>query len=244
MDIINYLAELHDKCLNFSEQLRFDKHSKLHFALVSLYGSIIELVGCMLILMRNNAKLGIPSLFRTFLETYVEFHNLVRDPSYGYFMEASSLKEQLKLLKIAKKKDNPYLANISSLPNLLTIISKYERQDINLRKLGYKLISIYERFKRANMTEEYESIYNFLSRDSHSNISALLDRHADIDGNDYRLTYYKNEPIEKYLQYMDLAAGLLISATKDIHDHFVTPELSWIEDFHKKLERIRLSYKI
>ncbi len=83
-NIIGFLGLLHDRCLDLSQQLIFDKSHALHFALMSLYGSLIELVGCMLTLMRNNGKLGVPPLFRTFLETYVEFHNLVRDPKYGY----------------------------------------------------------------------------------------------------------------------------------------------------------------
>jgi hypothetical protein len=244
MDIIGYLEGLHDRCLELSKHLHFDRHHKLHFDLASLYGSLIELVGCILILVKNNAKLGIPSLFRTFLETYVEFHNLVRDSKYGYYREASYLKEWLKLLRNAKESENPYLVDIKTLPNLAAIIHEHESQFQDLQKLGYKPLKIYEKFKRADMLEEYESMYNFLSRESHSNISALINRHTDIIGNDYKLTFYKNDPIEKYLQYIDSSAGLLLSATGDIHNHFGSDVLDPIKELKKELDIVRSKIRV
>ena len=118
----------------------------------------------MLILMRNKAKLGIPSLFRTFLETYVEFHNLVREPKYGYYMDASDLKEWLRVLKAARDTENPYLSTISALPNLPSIIFEKERQLQDLKAHGYNPLTIRQKFKRAEMLEEYLSFYNFLVR--------------------------------------------------------------------------------
>jgi hypothetical protein len=243
MNINEYLGALHDRCLELSKQLRFDKHHKLHFDLVSLYGSLIELVGCMLILIKNNAKLGVPSLFRTFLETYVEFHNLVRDPKYGYYMEASFLKEWLRVLKAAKEKQNPYLAYTSALPNLSDIISEKEGQLQDLETRGYKPLTIRMKFERADMLEEYLSIYNFLCTESHSNKRALINRHANISDNDYELVFYKNDPDEKYLLYTDPAAGLLVSATIDIHDHLESPVRGQVKDLFQQLDLIRSEYR-
>lgn len=242
MDIIIFLGELHDRCLEISEQLRFDKHHKLHFALVSLYGSLIELVGCILILIKNNAKLGVPSLVRTFLETYVEFHNLVRDPKYGYYIEASHLKEWIKLLRVAREGNNPYLAEILTLDDLNSIISDNEKQFNELKKSNYKPLTIFEKFKRANMVEEYQSIYNFLCTESHSNKRALISRHADIMDNDYELVFYKNYPNERYLQYFDSCAGLLVSATIDIHDYLKSPAIDHAKDLHQQLIEVRSRY--
>jgi len=237
--IMDYLGELHERCLEFGNQLRFDKHHKLHFELVALYGSLIELVGCMLILLKTNAKIGIPSLYRTFLETYVEFYNLVRDPRYGYYREASFLKEWLKVLKIAKEKKNPYLVDISALSNLAAIISKNENELQDLIARGYKPLTIRQKFGRADMLKEYLSFYNFLCCESHSNKRALIDRHANIINNDYELVVYKTHPDEKYLSYTDSAAGLLVSATIDIHDHLESPARDQVKGLRQQLDRIR-----
>ncbi len=90
MEIFDFLKKSHNDFLEFSKEIVFDKRHPLHFNLIALYGSLIELSGSMIILLEKNAKIAVPSIFRTFLETYVEFHNLVRDPKYGYFMGKSN----------------------------------------------------------------------------------------------------------------------------------------------------------
>jgi Family of unknown function (DUF5677) len=192
--------------------------------------------------MRNKAKLGIPSLFRTFLETYVEFHNLVRDPKYGYYMDSSSLTEWLKVLKAARDTENPYLSDILALPNLPSIILKKKKLLQDLMTRGYKPLTIREKFRRAGMLQEYLSLYNFLCTESHSNKRALINRHANIFNKDYELVFYKNDPNEKYLQYMDSAAGLLISATIDIHDHLESPARIQVNNLRQELEMVRSRY--
>ncbi len=239
---IDFLGWLHDLCLDLSKQLRFEKTHAFHFALVSLYGSLIELVGCILILMRNNGKLGVPPLFRTFLETCVEFHNLVRDPQYGYFMEANDAKEWLRVLKSAKDTKNPYLAAISTLPDLPEIITKKEQELQELKKQGYEPTDIRTRFKRANMPEEYQSIYNFVCAESHSNKRALINRHADMASSKFEIVYYKNDPDEMYLMYTDAAAGLLVAATLSIHENLNSDALDQVRQFRAKLDAMRSKY--
>ena len=187
MEIKGYLAELHDRCLALLSGLKFDKHHALHFGLVSLYSSLIELVGCILILMDNSGKLGVRPLFRTFLEAYVEFYNLAQDPKYGYFIEANDLKEWLRVLRAARDTKNPDLAKIAALPNLASIIANSERELQDLKKKGCEPLDICAKFKRADMEEEYRSLYNFLCTDTHSNKRALINRHAEISDGDYEL---------------------------------------------------------
>lgn len=243
MDILEYLKQLHDDCLRLLPRIKFDKHHALHFALLSLYGSLIELAGCILILMDNRGRLGVPSVFRTFLETYVEFHNLVRDPKYGYYIESNDAKEWLRVLKAARDTKNPYLSELTALPNLSEIIAKTEDELLNLKKRGFKPLSIRARFQRADMLEEYESFYNFLCTEAHSNKRSLIDRHAEIDGDNYELIVYKNAPDAEYLQYLDSAAGLLVSTTVSIHKKMATDAVEEADSFHRALDAVRAVYK-
>ena len=217
--MVQFLRELHHGALDHAKSFKFGKTHALHFALVSLYGSLIELAGCMLTLLENRGKIGIPSIFRTFLETYVEFHNLVREPSYGYYMDANDLKESIKRLKTAKG-GNPYLAGIASMLDLSDHIVKMELQLKDLASKGFKPMPIYERFKRADMVEEYQSLYSSLCSNVHSNKEALVDRHVELGNNDFELVLYKNPPDERFLYCLGPTAELLISATIDIHEHF------------------------
>jgi len=242
MQIVQFLKELHDKALQYTPSLVFDKKHALHFTLVSLYGSLIELTGCMLTLLENRGKIGIPSIFRTFLETYVEFHNLSRDPKYGYHMEASDLKEWLRVLKAAAESDNPYLADVATLPNLPAIIQQKESQLQELKSKGYKPLTIFERFDRANMVEEYRSIYNFLSSDCHSNRRALVNRHSELGDGDFTLVFYKNAP-DEMLHHLDSAAGLMVSATVGIHEQLESVVVPEVRLLRRRLDEVRSTYE-
>ena len=237
-----YLQELHDRCLELVSKIKFDKHHALHFGLMSLYGSLIEFVGCILILMDNNGKLGIRPLFRTFLETYVEFHNLAQDPKYGYFIEANDLKEWLKVLRAARDTKNPYLADIGALRNLTSIVAEAEHQLQELKQKGYDPIDIRSKFECAHMEEEYLSLYNFLCTESHSNKRALIDRHTEIGDSDYELVFYKNPPDESFLAVLDSAAGLLVSATIHLHEVFGSSEVSEAKQLGENLKEARSKY--
>lgn len=94
----------------------------------------------MIILLKENGKSGVPSIFRTILETYVEFKNLLNERTYGCHMEAIYLEQWLKLLKEAKK-GNPYLSSIAKSPDLDATILQHEKeyQDLKDRKYGASL---------------------------------------------------------------------------------------------------------
>lgn len=243
MNIIKYLKNLHDDSIRLLSKIEFDKHHALHFALLSLYGSIIEMVGCILVLINNRGRLGVPILFRSLLECYVEFYNLVRDPTYGYHMDASDAKEWLRVLKAASDTRNSYLSEIAKLPNLSEIIANTEGELRNLSNRGFNPLSIRDRFERANMIDEYESFYNCLCTETHSNKRALIDRHVELDGVDYKLIVYKNAPEDEYFHYLDCAAGYLASATVSIHEKMETDAIDEAVSFRRTLDIVRASYK-
>lgn len=240
MQMVQFLKELHDTALDYATNLHFDKKHILHVVLVSLYASLIELTGCMLTLLENRGKIGIPTLFRTFLETYVEFHNLVRDPAYGYYIDANDLKESIKRLKAAKR-GNPYLADIAAMPDLPNLIDSMEHQLRDLKSEGYKPLPIYERFQRADMIEEYESLYSLLSTHSHSNKEALIDRHVELGDDDFTVVLYKNLADERFLLHLDSTAALLVSATIAIHEYFQSDVVGEVRLFKEKLAEVRSS---
>lgn len=243
MTILEFLRQLHDDCLRLLTRIDFDRRHALHFALLALYGTLIEVTGCILTLMDNRVRLGVPPIFRTFLETYVDFHNLVRDARYGYYMDAKDASEWLKVLKAAATDKNPYLAAIAKLPDLPALIEKNRAELAALKEMGFEPLGIRAKFMRADMLEEYESFYNFLCAEAHSGKSALISRHAEIRDGDYQLVVYKNGPDNEYGQYLDSAAGLLVSATQSIHQKFETDAVQEVATFRDQLEAIRAKYE-
>lgn len=239
METLDCLKESHDALLAASQKLVFDKKHAWHRNLISLHGSIIELSSCLITLIEHRGATGVPSVFRTLLETYVELHNLANDKKYGYHMEASYLEQWLKVLKEAKKGTNPYLESIGNSPDLLENIKNNEKELNELKDRGYNPLSVFSSFQKAEMEDIYRSIYNFLSNDAHSNIRALIQRHIEIEDNDITVVYYREEPPENFLSEIDTATSLLIQSGIKTHKALESEVLSEVEALSDRLDTWR-----
>ena len=239
METLDCIKESHDALLQSAEKLVFDKQHPWHRNLVALHGSIIELSSCLITLIENRCATGVPSVFRTLLETYVEFHNLANDKKYGYHMEASYLDQWLKVLKEAVKGNNPYLESIGKSPDIHENILEHEKELKNLKEKGYNPLSIYSSFEKAEMQDIYRSIYNFVSNDAHSNIRALIKRHFEITENDLTVVYYREEPPENFVSEVDTSTSLLIQSGIKLHNILESEALDEVEALNAKLEAWR-----
>lgn len=242
VETLKLLKAFHERLLRLAATLRFNKHDLLDMHRVALYGTLLELTGCMIQLVEHDGRTGVPSLFRAFLEAAVELRNLTRDSGYIEHINASHVDQWLKVLKEAKKGTNRYLAKIAGLPDLDAQIADYERQLTEFSSRGLRPLSVYERFERADMVEEYRSLYNFLSCDSHSNTRALISRHIELGSHDFEVVYYKDEPVESFLATLDSTAGLLIEATQSIHESFKSESLGEVQKLRDELTTVRARY--
>jgi hypothetical protein len=154
-------------------------------------------------------------------------------------MEAQHSLQWLNLLKEAVKATNPYLKSISKMPELSQNIDYIEKKLMDLKMKGYSPLKIRDRFKKAGMLNEYNSMYNLLSTDTHGNIRALIRRHIEIDGADFNIVYYKDDPIEEFLSYIDSTCGMLVHAAIGIHELLGLEALSEVKTLRKSLEEWR-----
>jgi hypothetical protein len=239
METFAALKTFHDRLLRLASALRFNKRDPVDLHRVALYGTLLELTGCMIHLVEHKDRTGVPSLFRAFLEAAVELRNLMKDAGYIDHMMASHVDQWLKVLKEAKKGKNPYLASIAASQNLDKQVTDHEKEIRELKARGKHPLNVFERFKRANMVDEYRSLYNFLSCDSHSNIRALISRHIERRDNDFKIVFYKDEPIETFLATLDSTAGLLIEASLSVHKAFNSGSLIEIQKTREELNAMR-----
>ena len=240
MKLYEFIKHLHEQLLEWSTDLVFDKRNQFDFARVALYSTLIEFTGAIICLIENRARVAVPSVFRSLLEAAVELRNLNKDPSYVEHMYASHTKQWLDVL-IEAKKGNPYLASLKQL-NLDEIIANDERALEALKRKGKHPLNVFERFDRADMVEEYRSMYNFLSCDAHSNIRALVLRHFEETTSDFDLVLYKDEPIESFLATLDSVAGLLVEASIAVHKGFGSKRVADVEALNDQLVALRGGY--
>ena len=82
MNACERLEDFHDRLLALAGALTFDKRNTVDLHRLALYGSMLELTRGICTLLKFDARLGAPSLFRSFLEAAVELTNLLQDPGY------------------------------------------------------------------------------------------------------------------------------------------------------------------
>lgn len=238
MKILAFLKSIHDRLLDFSLDLSFDKKNQAHFSQIALHGTLIEFTGAIITLIENRGRSAVPSVFRSFLEAAVELRNLNKDPGYVEHMYASYTAQWLDVLKEAKK-GNPYLAKIGDELNLDEMIAEDEAKLAALCAKNKGPLNVYQRFERAGMIEEYRSMYNFLSCGAHSNIRALVSRHFEEGDADFTLVYYKDEPLEYFAATLGSAAELLLQASLETHEAFNSKRVAEIKSMHLEFEALR-----
>jgi len=228
-------------CTELARVLKFDKTHKWHVNLISLYGSMLELANSICVLVEGGSPIGVPILLRSMLEAFVDFSNLAETRTYGYHMDGSNIKEWIRILEEAKRGDNPYLADISKLPNLHAILSDHKKQLKDLKRKGYSPLPQYQKFEKSHQSKEYRSFYNFLCCHAHSNIRSLISRHADIadDESDYELQFFSPTDLDSIVHYIDSCLGILVASTESIHKALGSSMAPKAEQLVAQLSEIR-----
>lgn len=159
---------------------QFNIKSKLAAYSMGIYCTLIELSDSFYTLVDSQNYTGSLSIYRSFLENYVDLRNLKLDALYVHQLDYGSYLQEQRLLK-ASMKDNPYLSSIAQyadekLPLISCEIDKLKKHE------QYKLChTIKDKFCRAGMEVDYEGLYPMLSADSHCSLEAIFSRHFKID---------------------------------------------------------------
>jgi hypothetical protein len=65
----------HDESINLIGDAHYDKRNFQHTIILSLYGSILELTGSILVLVREKIFTGLAPLLRTIYEAYLDLQH-------------------------------------------------------------------------------------------------------------------------------------------------------------------------
>ena len=139
--------------------------------------SLLELADAILTLSEAGKLAGIPILYRTFSETFVDFHNLSSDRNYGYRLQSNRLKEWIKLLDTLDPKHFKWLKESAELDDLVEFKEELLDEKASLKE-RFKPIKIGAKFELAGLKDFYDTLYNELCSDSHSNLRSVRSRLA------------------------------------------------------------------
>lgn len=164
-----------------SNGLRFDVYEPRHRYAVLLLWAVLDYARDVVSLAQAGRYGAIAIVTRTALDAYADIANLGDHPDYWEHLAAADASKWKQLLERASRGSNPMLKALSE-DELLPAGRHKNAQELKaLQAKGVEKLDIDERFERAKLTNEYESMYAILSSEVHSNISSLQSRYIDWD---------------------------------------------------------------
>jgi hypothetical protein len=220
--------------------LQFD--GKLHTdGLPAAYvARLIELFGNFILLAERLQGAGASAIFRSFLEAYVEFANLTSNENYYRHIYARFHEDRLKLLKSAER-GNPYLEKISSWPEFAGSLRSHNENFIELTNAGFRVLSVRERFERAGMLNEFESIYRMESSGAHSDLAALMKQNLEVENQRISYILYREWKPEEFDTHLVTMCDLLLKASRSFHSRMQSDRLQKIDGLDAEWAKLKES---
>lgn len=218
VDLEDYRQAM-SKVLDYFEYIKFDKKQPWHRDIVSLYCSLVEYSDNLFALFEKQKVVAMPLILRSMLEAYVDLKNLCAEKTYGYNLQASNIKEWLKLTREAGKLQNPYLEGLATANEFEEQVEEWQTELRDLKEKGFVPLRQDQKFQIAGMENEYRSLYNYLCSYSHNNIRALIDRHLEIneDKTDFKIVMFPEFSAGKADHYISTAIICLNESSKIVH---------------------------
>ncbi|MEW6586275.1 MAG: DUF5677 domain-containing protein [Nitrospirota bacterium] len=200
---------------HFLETMRFNQKNPQQLISVCLYARLLELATACMALQEKKALVGIPVLLRSMFEADIDLTNLMKIPDYYKRMNASFLKEKLRVTKeAASSRPSPFLEairqNRDSKKDLREIQAELDR--LTEEKNGP--INIRCRAELAGKLDDYLTNYSMLCLDTHNNIRFLEEWHIEkLPAGKYRVVLFKQSTDDIALALL-YVCHILLSQTK------------------------------
>lgn len=243
MDSLNYLKKLHNEIIDLTAKLTIDGSFRKDGAVVCYYGTMVELSGALIVLADAQLKTAMSGVFRSLLEAYANFINVSTDISYVHHLEAEHEKKWIRLFNEAKT-GNEYLKSLAAVANADAKLKKCESALEALKKRRYGPLYISEKFERAGLQKEYRSVYLLSSGYTHGDLGALLERHLQFEGEEFKLHIYRELGPEDFLVYVDSTAGILLNGTVLLHQRLKSDCQKDLAKLQAELQEIREGYDL
>jgi hypothetical protein len=206
--IINLVNKMVKSFLSETSTTTFNKHNAQNLYLMCLYGRVFELGVSALNLMKINDYTGVPVVLRSQLEAFVDFANLIADKEFAKIIGANFVAQKKRLYKNFGKD-----LERSELP-------PYSDDGTERAVKGIKPQSISERFENVSLKKAHISAYFILCGYSHNDLAMLENRHIERSDNDYKIVFFKEEPLLNCLRFGVTLGLTLVDTHKMLMEFF------------------------
>ncbi|WP_271894670.1 DUF5677 domain-containing protein [Candidatus Phyllobacterium onerii] len=237
--MLEFVFDLHAKAMTLVPSLKFDKRQEIQRVLISLYATILEQSESVAILLKAGKVGGTDAILRSLLEAWVDLSALLKDEKYLDNMNAAYHKEWKKLIEEGIAGDNAFLAGFGDNDVVVESLNSHRKSFEEYRAAGIHPLSAFERFGKADMVDEYRSVYNLLCSESHNNIRSLMNRHMRVRDNDIELVLNNFTGDGECEVTLDSVAGILMNSSLAMHHRFLSGQPNGFAEMDKRLAELR-----
>ena len=155
--MLDFLKELHNEALHLTQALKFNKRDERDRIIISLYASMIEQTGTLIILADKLTKQGSDAVFRSMMEGYVDLINTLNNVDYVNHLNAAYHTQWLKVMKQMLAGNNAFLAGFPDKAALDAQIASRQAIKDDLATRKFLPLKIVEKFDKANLMDVYRS---------------------------------------------------------------------------------------
>jgi len=174
--------------------------------------TLIEHGEAIVTLLSKDLSAAVPSVFRPYLEAYIDILNLKRVPNYWKRLDSSYYQEKRRFFESVQKngENNVLLRPFLEAGGVTEALAECTAKLEELKREKHYPLKIKDKFELAGALSHYEAIYSDLSLQSHNNRWALSDRHVEEtpDG-EYQIALHKTVPFAEFAKYYAWTAGIL-----------------------------------
>lgn len=185
-----------------------------HLIVVALCCRMIELAEVFLSLMgKKGAISALPGIVRSLLEAYADLINLKNDPRYLAQMKSSfyRMKKKIAHSSLCSSQENPYLAPICDEVDVETLLQEIDDEiEECIAEGAAKRFTIEDKFSKAGLVNEYQSVYVLLCNHAHNNIFELERRHIEICEKRLTIHLFSETKPEELYGLVDIVGACLV----------------------------------
>lgn len=241
LPIWRFSAEQHTIIRDHADKVRADG-SEVSKTILSLFATVVELAETALLIMQHNKVAGVKAIERSMLEAFIDLTILTKDGSYRNNMEAAYHKQRLKLIN-AGITGNIFLQGFDKNGMVAQRKAESEARQRELKDADYLKLTVEERFKRADFSDAYNSIYGSLCSETHNDLGALVKRHVrtnDDGGIEFHL--YQSPDENDQILMLDSLAGIECDTNLLTHSFFKSEHVVTFTGIKAKLQDLRSQY--
>ena len=177
-----------------SENMRFDFFDPQQRVCIGFLQAIIEYARAIHMVASQGMYYAPTTMHRAALDAYVDIVNVCKDREYCEHLEAADALSWKRLLERASAGRNPLLKAIAEAEHFEDGRRMYSDTVRELEARGVKKLEPADRFKLAEMTDEYEAAYAMLSAEAHNNVSFVTNHYFVVSTEEPALRPFGSTP--------------------------------------------------